>query len=98
MLERENLLKVSDAVLAVEQSNAKLNAAKQSLEDAKAAVESARGQIDAAKEAASQSKAELDALISGFDTAGVSKAAILKAAEEINRIFGDIGLASVELR
>lgn len=96
MLEREQLLKVSDAVLAVDKANARLNMSKQLLEEARAAVEAARGQIDEAKEAVAQSKSELDGLLGSFDAPNVSKAAIIKAAEEINRIFGDIGLTSTD--
>lgn len=92
MLDRENLLKVAEAVLATEQANERIGAAQARLETARAAVETVRTEIQEAKEGAIAAKANLETTIAVFDNSGVSKATIIKAAEELNRVFHGIGL------
>lgn len=92
MLDRENLLKVAEAVLAADQANERVSVAQQKLEAARAAVEAIRAEIAEAKEGVTVAKADLENTVAVFEKSGVSKTNIIKAAEELNRVFGDIGL------
>lgn len=94
MFDRANLLLVSDAVFGVDKATNRLNTAKQQLEIAKSAVDAARGEIETAKEGVSTAKAGLDTVLATFESTGHSKTTIIKAAEDINRIFGDMGLTA----
>jgi hypothetical protein len=92
MLDRENLLKVAEVVTANEQANERVAAAQVRLEAARAVVETIRTEISEAKDGVSAAKAALDAAVSSVEYTGMSKSAIIKAAEEINRVFLSHGI------
>ncbi len=92
MLDRENLLKVAEVVLANEQANERVAAAQVRLETARAVVETIRTEITEAKEGVAAAKAALDSAVAAVEYTGMSKTAIVKAAEEINRVFLSHGI------
>ncbi len=90
MFDKTKFLVVGDALVGVDRANNRLNAAKAQLEAAKGVVETARADIETAKEGVAVAKAHLDTILAGFDNSGLSKAAILSTAEELNRVFSAV--------
>lgn len=90
MFDKTKFLVVGDALLGVDRANNRLNAAKAQLETAKGVVDAARADIETAKEGVTAAKANLDTILAGFDNSGLSKAAILSTAEELNRVFSAV--------
>lgn len=90
MFDKTKFLVVGDALVGVDRANNRLNAAKAQLETAKGVVETARADIETAKEGVAVAKANLDTILAGFDNSGLSKAAILSTAEELNRVFSAV--------
>jgi hypothetical protein len=96
MLDKEKLLRVADFVVATEQANERVTAAQTRLEAARAVVEAVRLEISEAKEGVATAKAALDTAVASIENTGLSKAAIIKAAEDLNRVFQSHGIFVVE--
>jgi hypothetical protein len=96
MLDKEKLLRVADFVVATEQANERVTAAQTRLEAARAVVEAVRLEISEAKEGVATAKAAQDTAVASIENTGLSKAAIIKAAEDLNRVFQSHGIFVVE--
>jgi hypothetical protein len=96
MLDKENLLRVAEAVLATEQANERVTNAQTRLEAARATVETIRSEVAEAKEGVAATKASLDATVASIENTSMSKAAIIKAAEDLNRVFQSHGIGASE--
>jgi hypothetical protein len=92
MLDKEKLLRVADFVVSTEQANERVTAAQTRLEAARAVVEAVRLEISEAKEGVATAKAALDTAVASIENTGLSKAAIIKAAEDLNRVFQSHGI------
>ena len=82
MIDRNLLLRASDASVGV-------TAALAAVEDAKRAVEEARAAVDVARQGVTDAKASYEAAIADIASTGVPAAKAKRAVEELSRIFSE---------